>query len=397
MVIEAPYPQSLDSIIIPCQDLPSGTVALLNFPHPFPEEKTDQDFALMPNNRVIRLSPADYREPEHKKYPEAIPLIWEDWLYGPPADAPATLAIGEAIVIAATGLKGNGKSETLAYLSAKALALGMPVWSNMAVKFWLARNDGSLQLCQTRELNWDAVLQLNKELEKGALVIDELSYFASSRLSNSVQNRIINAAVNQVRKRTLDFYTSVKFLRQIDVNIREELDAHFECEDLARRRHGQNEDWPKGCFIKWAIRDISGWSGHRDAKLEEQGVDTLGKPIYANRGTKKIAALRFTWPLYSSYEVVDTAAAFRKVRLDLEEVVVTNKLQPNEIRDVLAEVVNDFESSGDTHISCDDFRSATERAGLKLNEKQLGKELKDNFGITRKRFARGSYYMWGDE
>lgn len=375
-------------------DLPAATVAVLNMEPGYPDTKDDLDYALLPDGKVIRLKPEDYKDPEKKRYPDAIPLVWEGWLEGPASDGIATLSLGEANVIAATGLKGNGKSETLAYLSAKALALNMPVWSNMGVKFWLAKpSDGILKLCETKPLDWSTVLALKKDLENGALVIDELSYFASSRMSGSVRNRIINAAVNQVRKRTLDFYCSVKFLRQIDINIREELDAHFSCEDIARSAKGQTEGLPKGCFIKWVVKDISGWSGSRNDAKESLGFDSLGEPVYKDEGTERLAYLRFTWPIYNSYDVVETADAFRKVRLELEETVITDKQQQDEAEAILAEVIDNFKDSGQGEIECDAFREAAAVAGIRMSDKQLGKLAKDRFGVMRKRRNKANVYI----
>lgn len=378
-------------------ELPAATVAILKMVPPFPETKEDLDYALLPNGKIIRLKPDDYKDHDKKKYPDAIPIIWENWLYGPPADGIATLSLGEANVIAATGLKGNGKSETLAYLSSKALALDMPVWSNLGVKFWLANSEGKLKLCETNPLDWSAVLALKKDLEKGALVIDELSYFASSRLSGSVRNRIINAAVNQVRKRTLDFFCSVKFLRQIDVNIREELDAHFTCEDIARSAKGQSEGLPKGCFIRWLVRDISGWSGSRNDAMESIGFDSLGEPVYKDGGDERLATLRFTWPIYNSYEVVETADAFRKVRLDLEETVISDKQGQGEVDALLAEIIDNYRDVGGFEVSCDDFRQSAAGIGIRMNEKQLGKVLKDSFGVIRKRRSKENVYILDED
>lgn len=390
----------------PCH-LPSNTVAILNSDIRWPVTYKEQDYFLQPDGSIIRVTPEDYKDPEKRKYPDAMPLIWEAWLYGPASDI-ATLKIGAATVIAATGLKGSGKSSTLALLTAKALAAGMPVWSNMGVKFYLVRQDGSLIFLQTLPLDWEAVLILSKELRGGALVIDELSYYASSRLSSSVRNRIINAAVNQVRKRALDFYTSVKWLRQIDVNIREELDCHISCEDYALSARGQEMHLDKGCIIKQQYRDISGWSGQPISRVNHtsrkelgfipiDNFDPLGEPIYKDAGQTMEFQSRFTWPLYNSYEVVDTATAFQKVRLDLEEIVISNKQQSEVIEGTISEVVDMFQSEGNIKVECDVFRETVERAGIHLEERQLGKILKNNFGITRKRFNRGNFYIMGEE
>lgn len=377
---------------IKCPDLSKEMKQLLLTIPDYPQVASDLDYALLPTGELIRLHCSDYRDPNKKRYPDAIPIIWEEWLYGPPGDGASTLSIGEAIVVAATGLKGSGKSETLAYLSAKALALDMPVWSNMGVKFWLA-HDGELTYCATRELDWSAVLLLTKDLEHGAMVIDELSYYASSRLSSSVRNRILNAAVNQVRKRMLDFYSSVKFLRQIDVNIREELDCQIACEDLARSAGGQKLGLDKGCFVRWKAQDISGWSGYTQGAIKGEKLDRLGEPIYAGKGSTRVAFFRFTWPIYNSYEVVETADAFRKVRLDLEETVITDKQQQSEVEGLLAMVIDQYKEDGNSTVVCDDFRQAATSIGIRLNDKQLGKVLRNSFGIERKRRNKANIYL----
>jgi hypothetical protein len=365
--------------------LPIETVALLNtFPH-YPDRKSDLDYAILPNGVIQMLKCSDYKNPEKKTYPDAVPLLWEHWLYGP-APGVATLQLGEAIVIAACGLKGSGKSASLAWLSAKALASGIKVWSNMNVKFYLVRANGTLELCESMPLDWGAVLMLSEELNGGALVVDELSYFASSRQSMSVRNKIMNAAVNQVRKRALDFYTSVKWLRQIDMNIREELDAQISCEDYARTAHGQYLGLDKGCIVKQLYRDISGWSGHATSANtqresyqggENRGRDELGEPVYADDGDVREFHARFTWPIYNSYDVVAMADAFRKVQMDLTPEIITDKPRLEDIQKKILAVRDMFVTRGETEVGTVQFREALSLVKVNLDPKPLGKLLKD--------------------
>ncbi len=366
--------------------------AILGTYQRWPQTKADKDWALLPSGDIIRLNCEDYRDPNNKKYPDAIPLVWLEWLAGPDGYH-SKLSVGEAVVIAATGLKGSGKSETLAYITSKALAKDMPVWSNMGVKFYLVEPDGYIRLCQSNGLDWGAVLLLSKELENGALVIDELSYYASSRLSSSVRNRILNAAVNQVRKRTLDFYMSVKFLRQIDINIREELDCQLSCEDVSKELWAQKKELDKGCFVRWYARDISGWSGHATGAIP--GQDPLGEPVYGNQGAKRLARLRFTWPIYNSYDVVETADAFRKVRLDLKETVISDKQSIEEAKSLLQDTANAFIAEGEYMPDTETFRDTAASFGVVLGDKALGLAL-SKMGIKRKRTNKGNFYELKD-
>ncbi len=378
------------------KSLPARTLETLLSRPLFPEIDTDLDYFLQPDGHIIRVSPADYRNPQKKTYPDAVPIIWQEWLRGE-GGGPGTLMINDSTVIASTGLKGSGKSLLLAWLGAKALAIGMPVWSNMGIKLYLFTDENQLELLESKKLDWNAFLMLSSELEHGAVVIDELSYYASSRQSSSVRNRILNSIVNQVRKRALDFYVSVKFLRQIDVNVRDEISAEFACEDLALRPKGQAMRLPRGCFIGWCVRDISGWSGHPISRRGLLDFEPLAsfvehdQPIYANRGIEKIFSGRPFWPIYDSYEVVNMLDAFRKIRLDLNDMVITDKRGRDDVIDTLYACADIFREVGELHVPCDDFRQAAAGAGLNLSDQKLGALLGD-ISVPRVRSRSGSYY-----
>jgi hypothetical protein len=185
----------------------------------------------------------------------------------------------------------------------------------------------------------------------------------------------------------------VKFLRQIDVNIREELDAEFGCSDKALTFEGQSEGWPKGCFINWISRDISGWSGNPVSRTGMPDSDPLGDPVYANAGVKHDFDGRPFWPIYKSYEVVDSLEAFRKVRFDLEEMVITDKMSRADIETKISECFTYFIKTGETRPKCEDFRDALKGNGVNVSDVQLGKILKQlDVKKVRLESGRGNVY-----
>ena len=402
----APLPPTTPNLEgMPCHEIPilsNDALEIINSMPQYPQYDTDKDYFLTSSGKVIMVKPEWYKNRDKmtgllKDEPDALPLIWEDWLIGP-SDGPRTLTLGTARIILATGLKGGGKSLTLAYLGAKSLVTGVPVWSNMNIKFWLVTDDHGLIYCESMPLDWSAFLCLSKDLVNGAIVIDELTYFLSSRQTQSIRNRIINAGINQVRKRTLDFYASVKFIRQVDVNMRDELDCEFACTDKAQLGGGQDIGLPKGCFIDWEVRDISGWSGNPvKVNRYDDIVEDNSHPIYSVHRPHRQFDGRPFWPIYNSYEVIDTADAFRKVRLDLRETVISDRPDESARTNVISSLIDTFRDEGYEQVECGDMRQVIQKAGLDISERELGKILKNSFGITRKRTNRANYYNISEE
>ena len=196
-----------------------------------------------------------------KSVKKKLPIIPEGWLDSPGLDGDGHLVdFGGAWVVAFTGTRGGGKSLTMAGIIAKALISGVKVWSNMAVEFKYKLNDGHYRTYKTLPLDWDAVYALSQDLHGGLVAIDEFQYYLDSRQSLTIRNRLINAVMYQVRKRSLDVFLTVKDIYWLDKRMRaQELDIEVKCWD----NHMSDQAIPKGTAFHLAFYDRSGaWTGH---------------------------------------------------------------------------------------------------------------------------------------
>ncbi len=287
--------------------------------------------------------------PEYKGYTEedfindGVTVLWKQWLEGP-HKGPKTLSLDGAYVLGCTGRRGDMKSLTVATWIAKKLAIGDPVWSNMAVKFYLNDGNDNLTLCETKPLNMDALYRLEKKLNGGAVAISELQYFADARQSNSLKNRLINAAIFQVRKRALSFYFDCKYLTWIDLRIRAELDTEFHCRDFAHTEDGIEHRAPLGILALHEIRDLAGWSGEtcgeydplRDgtnyfpqSKARGFGGHFGPTPIYEPGVYKQEMYARWAWHIYDTSQVVDFAEIYAGVQIDVPKRVISDRRGDN--------------------------------------------------------------------
>lgn len=338
------------------------------------------------------------------KMADGTPIIEQAWLDGTPAavgsllDDGRVLRLGESNVIAATGLRGGGKSLSLAFLVAKALSIGMVVFSNLNVRYCLRRFDGSLQILQSSPLDWNALYRMDSGLANGAVVIDELQYFADSRKSGSVKNQILNSVIMQVRKRQLDFYYSVKNMRWIDIRLRFETDFELACEDAHRAYPGQSPN--KGEIIIWKFRELSGiLTGHSFEDIRAENDWDRGYFGNSRREMRIQASLFPFWFIYDTKDVVSLEDAFTKVRLDLTERIISDKPQKQaEFFDILKQTVTEFKLNGIQEADCNQFAAGLSASvGRDVSIREIGK-YRGRIGLQKKRKHNGGYYYtFGNE
>lgn len=286
------------------------------------------------------------------------------------------LYLGKAVVIAFTGYRGNGKSLSMAHTIAQALAQGLKVWSNLPVKFELIDWDGfkyTSKICETLPLDLNALYQLSAELHDGAVAIDELQYFLDSRRSMTVNNRLINAVLNQIRKRKLDFYYTIKDLSWADKRDVFETDVEFKCHDA----NWFNQKVPPGITILQHVFDRTGWSGQEIYN---------GQPVEVCK--RKLTHAKRLWNIYNSYAVIDYLEAMNPVS------IVDSKT--NDLNNTLDNMIASFSSNGTTKISGEDILESLRTNGLNVNDRQIGKMLK-NKGLIKHRTREGTVYELSTE
>lgn len=164
--------------------------------------------------------------------------------------------ITEPNCVAFSGLRGQGKTASLAYAGALAMAAGIPAWLNVPVRFYLIKRNGDKVLCQSQGLDMQAVMTLSDTLEMGFLGISEYQYWANAYTFSSWKNRLLGAALQQIRKQSLSFYIDVKTPKWVDTVSRFEMDLSIWCKDAYYSNEGNN--LKKGDKFFWHIKDLSG-------------------------------------------------------------------------------------------------------------------------------------------
>ena len=229
------------------------------------------------------------------------------------------MGYARSVVMAVSGSRGSGKSLFLASKAVDELKRGKTVWSNMPVKLTkkMAVEAGIPQL-ETKPLDLDAFYALSEELQHGVVCIDETQNMSDSRSSLSLKNRIMNAIIAQVRKRSLNVYYTVQDILWVDVRLRFATDVEVKCFDLGYSPWGRSNRVEWGRIIRCCFKDMSGYM---------TGTPYFQSGHYYKRCLFK--GYKF-WDCYDTSKVTDLEEAFTSVKLDLKERVISNKERENQ-------------------------------------------------------------------
>ena len=237
------------------------------------------------------------------------------------------MALERHYVGAYVGNAGGGKSVSLAALIIWQLLSGRTVWSNMPVKVSpaiLNRKDFygiKISEKQTDDLDMNLLYLLDTSLVKGTIAMDEAGYFADSRQSGSIKNRLINACIRQLRHRSLNFFYTAFDFHRVDMRLRDETDYLCECEDLAYKPWGRENNAPNGVAILQRYFDLSG-------KMTGKRVNPDGGDRVPYR-VRRLHA-RVYWESYDTANIISLEEAFSGVELDLRKSRISNRDSWNE-------------------------------------------------------------------
>lgn len=308
--------------------------------------------------------------------PSGLPVIYLDELCSDTDSSQQghKLFLGRSVVLAFTGYRGQGKSLSLAHTIAMALSQGIKVWSNMPVKFELFENSPfgwKSRICESQPLDMGALYALDSGFQGGAVAIDELQYFLDSRQSMSRSNRLLNAVINQIRKRSLDFYYSIKDLSWADKRDVFETDAEIKCTDA----NWLNQKVPPGVTILQTCIDRNGWSG----------IELYNGQAEVQR--RKLSHAKRIWPIYNSYQVIDYMDQINRASKDYSEKGQAKESAENK----LAELLYSLKNNGAKEASADMIIESLKADGVDMTPKQLGK-IFTSYGGERHRTRKGTMY-----
>lgn len=125
------------------------------------------------------------------------------------------------MIIGIYGLRGGGKTlimTILLYIEFK--ILGKKVFSNYELKF------------PHEKLDAQKLADLDQQLQKSAVGVDEMHMIADSRRAGAKQNLLVTYFVLQSRHRSVNLYFTSQFEHQIDRRIRDNTDIKIISENL---------------------------------------------------------------------------------------------------------------------------------------------------------------------
>lgn len=287
-------------------------------------------------------------------------------------------------VIGFTGVRGGGKTIFAVWLACFCMVnCGFPVWSNVAIKFRCKCFDGKTRTFESLPLDMEALYSLSSEFQSGVLLIDEANLFVDSRNSMSLSSRLVNAAVQQTRKRSLSILWTAQNEEWLDNRLRFSTDLIIHTKDMAKTPWGLRNHQKKGVSFSWDAWDMSGqWTGH---SVRDNPYPVLTRQIFNGE---------LLWPVYDTYLAQDIIAANRKVRINQAPITIGEDgkvaVTPDVRRDAVAQVINYLKGNGQERVSSDDLWDAIESTGLDASREVLGRDLRQ-LGAVRKQTTGGRY------
>lgn len=266
-------------------------------------------------------------------------------------------------VVVFSGPRGSGKTLSTTYLAAKALMSGHKVWSNYPIDFWGIIPGSDPVHYQSIDLDMMDIYMMERGLAEGIVVIDEANLWVPGRRSMSKRNELINAMVQQIRKRKLTFLAATQNFHSLDSMFRFQTDLHILCSDQSFMGHCE-----PGEFITWRVRDQSGMYTGKTFDPSDPVENVLwfwGKPM---------------WNCYNSWWEFDTVDAGRSIDVVRDRKVIDQRTNrqvegggdfDETLKEVMKKVIGDSfpVSSIQEH-----FRDS----GLNLDNKEIGRVMRAN-------------------
>lgn len=275
----------------------------------------------------------------------------------------------DAYIIGFTGAKGGGKTLTMSWLAAYLMIHGYPVWANYNINFKYRNKKGQVSEYKSKPLDFDALYALSKDIKHGVTVIDELPLFADSRRSGSLNNRLLGYILMQTRKRQMSVFYTAQNMSWTDNRFRWSTDVIVACKDAYHREH----HYARGEYIDVLLWDMSGqWTGK---PWSEYPYPVNSYTFYG----------KSCWGIYDTKDIIDAFEAMTPIKLDLENRLITNKMDRGKLTSDIDEVINGMSESGKTTTTTDEIIDAL---GGEVSATVIGRQLK-KLGLKKKQGTTG--------
>ncbi len=297
------------------------------------------------------------------------------------------------LLIGAHGPRGATKTLTIAYLLAKKLRMGQPVWNNFPISFYVVEPTcwdvcethrcgscrvGDLSYYESRPLDFDKLYTFNSELSNGAVGLTELQYYAESRTSLRLQNRFLSYQIMQIRKSALSFFYDVQDEAWADKRFSWSDDIKIYCSDVSKMNYMANSvdhELDEGEIGQWRIRDISGIC---------TGVQYTKSRI--EYGPYQFMGSKFWW-IYPTKWKIDVYDAVNSMKQDQHKADATARLGQ-----AVTKAINFFLDSEKAEVYSKDFWvKASELGGFSVPPTEGGKVMVA-YGIERVQHGQNKWY-----
>lgn len=302
------------------------------------------------------------------------------------------MILGEAFCVGLNGLKGSGKTATLAFYACLALAMGLDVYLNFPVAFYLKRDvTGEMvngkyptELLQANWIDMKGLFKLSKSLNRVFVGISEFQNWAPKYGFNSRVNRFISGWLHQLRKASISFFYDAQFEGDVDLHTGRQTDIRIDCHNLYFTDSSVTRKWER---FRLTMYDESGmWTG-KSHKLQP-----WLKPV------QKVRLWFLPWKgCYDSFQVMDPFEALRLSGDDWEDIIAgedgasgkanMRQLNYRETRDV----INKLFINGERH-KAKDIAAALGISSTKGEEWKDVVAMLNDMNISWHRSAYGGHY-----
>lgn len=124
------------------------------------------------------------------------------------------------LVVGIKGLKGSGKTLFMTILLYQEYLKGKKIYTNYKVNF------------PHETIDVQEMINLDINLKNSVIAIDEIHMICDARRSGKKQNILMSYFILQSRHRSVNFYYTTQFDRQVDARIRENTDINIVCENI---------------------------------------------------------------------------------------------------------------------------------------------------------------------
>ena len=290
---------------------------------------------------------------------------------------PTINLLDDSYVWCFAGPRGSGKSLTMSYFAAGALAAGMRVVSNYDIKFSFRDHNGDMKELASEPLDLYKILVFDSDFSNCLILMDEAPLIISHLSSMSWKNRLLDIFMQQIRKNRNSFFYASQNERWVDYQLRWQTDLVLRCRDASRRYQGGGLH--RGDSILIDITDQSGmWTGWSYDERPVVHAFTLNGRKY--------------FGIFDTYNQMDVFECLKKVDMKLTSYKVGDHEENRDMShiDIAEDLISNLVNQGVTRVKTRDFYASMPELDQKQKD-EVAKHLLNKMNITKGRPTTKGY------